>query len=45
MQGAYGGLVIIMIYGTGVQEVEEDDALITDNGLFILTDNSDEILV
>lgn len=45
MQGAYGGLVVIMIYGVGVESHDEDFALITDNNIFILTDNSDEILV
>ena len=44
MQGAYGGLICILIYGIGVGAVEEEFALLTQDDLFILTQNSDEIL-
>lgn len=44
MQGAYGGLVCILIYGIGQGGIEEEFALLTQNDLFILTDTSEEIL-
>lgn len=45
MQGAYGGLVVIINYSSGVQADIEDFALLTENNIFILTELSDEILV
>ena len=43
MQGAYGGLVCILIYAAGVGAVEQDYALLTENDLIILTESSQEI--
>ncbi len=43
MQGAYGGLVCILIYATGVGAIEEENALLTEDDLFILTESSQEI--
>jgi hypothetical protein len=43
MQGAYGGLIVIIMYAGGQVAVEEEFALITDNNIFILTDLSEEI--
>ena len=44
MQGAYGGLIVIIMYAGAQAAAEEEFALITQNNLFILTQNSDEIL-
>ncbi len=44
MQGVYGGLICILIYGSGEGGSEEEFSLITQNDLFILTNLSDEIL-
>lgn len=35
--GIYGGLVVIMAYAAGEQAVEQQNALITQNNLFIYT--------
>jgi hypothetical protein len=43
MQGAYGGLICILIYGAGFGAVEEEFALLTENDIFILTELSQEI--
>lgn len=43
MQGAYGGLIVIIMYAGAQAAVEEEFALITDNNIFILTDLSEEI--
>lgn len=44
MQGAYGGLVVIMIYGTAQAGPLDSDAILTENSLPILTETSDELL-
>jgi hypothetical protein len=44
MQGAYGGLICILMYGAGEAAIEEEFALITQDNLFILTDLSQDIL-
>ena len=43
MQGAYGGLIVIIMYAGFEAAVEEEFALITDNNIFILTDLSQDI--
>ncbi len=43
MQGAYGGLVVIMIYGTFESGPEDEEAILTESSLPILTEASDEI--
>ena len=43
MQGAYGGLVVIMIYGTYESGPEDNEAILTEDDLPILTEASDEI--
>lgn len=43
MQGAYGGLIVIMMYAALEGAIEEEFALITDNNIFILTDLSQDI--
>lgn len=43
MQGAYGGLICILMYAMGAGAVEEEHALLTENNLFILTESSLEI--
>ena len=43
MQGAYGGLICILMYAGLEAAVEQEFALITDNNIFILTDLSQEI--
>ncbi len=43
MQGAYGGLICILMYGSGSGAVEEELALITQDNLFIFTQLSQEI--
>ena len=44
MQGAYGGLICILMYGTGEGAIEQEFAIITQDNLFILTDLSQDIL-
>ncbi len=44
MQGAYGGLIIILVYGGGGNIIDED-YLITQNNIDILTQTSNRILV
>lgn len=44
MQGAYGGLVVIMIYGTFDSGPTVENELLTESDLPILTETSDEIL-
>lgn len=45
MQGAYGGLIIILIYGAAEGAIEQEFELITQDNLFILTQTSQGILV
>jgi len=45
MPGVYGGLVVIINYGSAQQADLQEFSLITQSNLFILTQNSDEILV
>ena len=45
MQGAYGGLIIIILYGGGISSPFEEFYLITQNNLDIMTQTSDRILV
>lgn len=44
MQGAYGGLIIILAYAH-TQPIEEEFWLVTQGGDDILTDTGDQILV
>lgn len=44
MQGAYGGLVVIIAYAAAEAAKEEEFALITQDNIFILTQLSQEIL-
>lgn len=44
MQGAYGGLICVLIYGTFQSADEQEFSLLTQNDLDILTNLSDEIL-
>ena len=44
MQGAYGGLVIIMHYATAHAGPHDSFAILTEDSLPILTETSDEIL-
>lgn len=44
MQGAYGGLIVIIMYAAAEAAIEEEFALITQNNLFILTQASEDIL-
>ncbi len=44
MQGAYGGLIVVIAYATGEVAKEEEFALITQDNIFILTQLSQEIL-
>ena len=43
MQGAYGGLVIIINYATAQAAPLDGDAILTESGLPILTETSDEL--
>ena len=43
MQGAYGGLVVILIYGTFESGSEDSEAILIESNLPILTEVSDEI--
>jgi hypothetical protein len=45
MQGAYGGLIIILLYGTFEGSAEQQFFLITQDNLDILTQASQEIIV
>lgn len=40
MQGAYGGLIVILMYAAGEAAIEEEFGLLTQNNLFILTQTS-----
>lgn len=42
MQGAYGGLIVILSYAS-LEAASEEFALITDDSVFILTDSMQEI--
>ena len=44
MQGAYGGLVCILMYAGLEAAVEEEFAIITQDNLFIMTQLSQDIL-
>lgn len=44
MQGAYGGLIIVILYGGG-SFMPEEDFLITQSNIDILTQTSNRILV
>lgn len=44
MQGAYGGLVIIIHYGTAHAGPPDSFAILTESDVPILTETSDEIL-
>ena len=43
MQGAYGGLVVIIMYAGGGEVVQQEDFLITQNDIPILTQASEQI--
>lgn len=45
MQGAYGGLIIIILYGGGSIAPFEEDYLITQDNIDIMTQTSNRILV
>lgn len=45
MQGAYGGLIVILMYAAAEIAVEEQFELITQDNLFIFTQTSQGILV
>ncbi len=45
MQGAYGGLVVILMYAAAEGAIEEQFELITQDNIFILTQTSQGILV
>ena len=45
MNGAYGGLIIIIIYGSGNGIIDSDQFLITQDNKDILTQASQQILV
>lgn len=45
MQGAYGGLIVILIYAAGESVIEQEQYLITQNGEDILTSSAQRILV
>ena len=44
MQGAYGGLIVILLYASGEGAIEQEFAIITQNNDFILTQASQDIL-
>lgn len=44
MQGAYGGLVVIINYASGKSGAQDDFAILTESSLPILTESSDELL-
>ena len=44
MQGAYGGLVVIINYAAGQSGTDDNFAILTESSLPILTESSDEIL-
>ena len=41
----YGGLIIVLLSGTNAQAPINDDTLLTEDGLDLLTEDSREILV
>lgn len=43
MQGAYGGLICILVYGTAEAAIEEEYAILTEDNIFILTELSQEL--
>jgi len=43
MQGAYGGLICILIYASEFGSINEEFALLTEDSQFILTEISQEI--
>jgi hypothetical protein len=45
MQGAYGGLIIVILYGSHSTAPEEEFFLITQDNLDIMTQTSERILV
>lgn len=45
MQGAYGGLIIVILYGGGISAPTEEFFLITQDNLDIMTQTSQRILV
>jgi len=45
MQGAYGGLIIVILYGGGSAFPPSEFYLITQDNLDIMTQTSDRILV
>lgn len=44
MQGAYGGLVIIINYASGIASEEEEFVILTENNIQILTEASQQLL-
>jgi len=44
MQGAYGGLVVIIVYATAQAGPQDSFAILTETGVPILTETSQEIL-
>ncbi len=44
MQGAYGGLVIILLYGTGERTVGQELEIITQDNQNIQTQSSEDLL-
>lgn len=44
MQGAYGGLVVILHYGVAHAGPPDSFAILTETGVPILTETSDELL-
>ena len=45
MQGAYGGLIIIILYGSGSSAPTDEFFLLTESGMDILTETLEPILV
>lgn len=45
MQGAYGGLIVILMYGALDAAIDEEFALLTQDNIFVLTQASQEIFV
>lgn len=43
MQGAYGGLICILMYGAVEAAAEEEYAILTEDNIFILTELSQEL--
>lgn len=44
MQGAYGGLIVIIMYAVNATDIDEEFALLTEDNRFILTETSQNIL-